>query len=303
MNNRILHVEIRDHSVIPAQAEVHVAVVPERRTPATEVRGRLMGPHCLYASTVEVAYPLRPLPRPGPGGPPERLTLRAIIPEASLWEPESPFLYRGPVELWQDGRRCDEATLTHGLRALALGPRGLRLNGRPLALHGRVLTACPDFQDALAWHRAGCNLLLAPVGEATAPLWDLADRVGFLVLGRLPDTTAGTLLLLAALGTHPCCLGWLAGPDTTLPAPLRTPALSGASRGPAAALPVGLELGEAPPGPLPPGFSFGAGTASAVKKRAGRADLALPLLLLGTEEEHATARVWAADLPLLGWAG
>jgi hypothetical protein len=41
MKNRILHVEVRDHSVIPAQAEVHIAVVPERRTPTTEVPGRL----------------------------------------------------------------------------------------------------------------------------------------------------------------------------------------------------------------------------------------------------------------------
>src|SRR4051794_3816870 len=105
MANRIREVQVHDRSVIPAEAEVWVRVVPERLTPATEVRGRLMGPRCAYASTVEVAYPLRPLGPPVGNGlravpaarggerPPCRwgnddapgLTLRVVIPEASLW--------------------------------------------------------------------------------------------------------------------------------------------------------------------------------------------------------------------------
>src|SRR5919201_1885533 len=140
MNNRIHQLEVRDRSTVPAEAEVWITVVPEQVTPATEVRGRLMGPRCPYASTVEVAYPLRPLPRPGATGP--GLVRRVLIPEASLWDPESPFLYQGPVELWQDGQRCDQVTVSHGLRTISLGPRGLRWNGRPLALRGREV-ACP----------------------------------------------------------------------------------------------------------------------------------------------------------------
>src|SRR5690349_5726458 len=119
MPNRVRHAEARDQALSPAQAEVHVLVTPEARTPATEVRGRLMGPSCPYSSTVEIAYALRPLPAEG-----EALVCRVIIPEPSLWEPESPFLYRGPVELWQDGACCDRVTLSHGLRNLSLGPRG-----------------------------------------------------------------------------------------------------------------------------------------------------------------------------------
>ena len=134
MSNRILHVELRDRSVIPAEAEVHVAVVPERLDTRTEARGRLMGPQCRYASTVEVAYHLRPLLVPT-GRP--AIGLRAVIPEANLWSPETPYLYYGPVELYQDGARCDVVTVRHGLRACSVGPRGLRVNGRLTPLLGR----------------------------------------------------------------------------------------------------------------------------------------------------------------------
>src|SRR4051812_29148320 len=123
MNNRLLRVEVRSHSLIPAEAEVRITAAPERLTAATELRGRLMGPRCPFAATVEVAYHLRPMASDVPG----TLAARVVIPEASLWEPESPFLYAGPVELWQDGVRCDRAEVLHGLRSVQLGARGLRV--------------------------------------------------------------------------------------------------------------------------------------------------------------------------------
>src|SRR5437868_42099 len=130
--NRIRRVEIRERLLDPTEPEVWVMVHPERMTPTTEVVGRLMGPRCRFADTVEVAYPLRPFARV-----PEGLTglpRRAVIPEASLWEPESPFLYQGPVELWEEGRPSDCLQLSLGLRTITLGPRGLRLNGRAVTL-------------------------------------------------------------------------------------------------------------------------------------------------------------------------
>jgi hypothetical protein len=272
MPNRIRHVEVRDQSLSPAQAEVHVLVTPEARTPATEARGRLMGPNCPYSSTVEVAYPLRPLPAEG-----EALACHVVIPEPSLWEPESPFLYRGPVELWQDGARCDRVTLSHGLRSLSLGPRGLRVNGRPLALRGRASDRLSD-DEALALRRAGCNLLVAPA--AAAPLWDTADRLGFLVLGRVSDAGEETLRRLAELERHPSCLGWLVPSGelrARLPAEWR----------------VGVEWdGRAA---LPPGLSFVVG-----KEAAGAG---LPLLVTGGDETYAHLSKQVGAPPLLGWLG
>lgn len=194
MTNRILNVSMEDRSLDPISAEVWVTVRLERLTPATEVRGKLMGPSCPYATTVEIAYPLTPLKRPEQQEP-GTIRCRAVIPEASLWDLQSPFLYSGPVELWQDGERTGLVTVRHGLRRIQLGPRGLRLNGKPLTLSGRPVERLTE-DEALTLRREGCNLLLA---RGAADVWDIADRFGFLVLGEQPHEG------------HPSCLGWLSG--------------------------------------------------------------------------------------------
>jgi hypothetical protein len=283
MSNRILHIAVRSHSTVPAGAEVRVTVVPERLTPATEVRGRLMGPTCRYAGTVEVAYHLRPFLAPAPvPGPGPAVTLRAIIPEASLWEPESPFLYQGPVELWQDGRRCQVVPVRHGLRSLGLGPRGLRVNGRLLPLRGRSVEGPVTEQDLEGWRQAGSNLLLAPVEESA--LWGLADRLGFLVLGRL-GAGEGAVQRAAHLTGHPSCLGWLVGPGEPVPAGL-----------PAGAL-VGAEVAEGTAPEVAPGAAFAVGPAPLLAQVA-RPRLAL--LAVGEGEEDALPQ---GGGPLLGWVG
>jgi hypothetical protein len=211
MSNRIQSVELRDRSVIPAEAEVLVTVTPQRLDSGTAARGRLMGPRCHFATTIEVAYHLRPLLVPT-GRP--ALTMRAIIPEASLWEPETPHLYSGPVELWQDGARCDVVEVRHGLRHLSLGPRGLRLNGRMMRLRGRSLDHL-DEAGAIGLRKAGYNLLVAPVSDESRAVWEVADRIGFLVLGRLQ--TGVSPERLRDLARLPSCLGWLAGEGVPVP--------------------------------------------------------------------------------------
>jgi hypothetical protein len=218
MDNRIRQIEVLDRSLIPAEAEVWIAATTEQLTPTTELRGRLMGPRCPYASTVEVAYPLRPLPPDRSASESSGLTMRVVIPEASLWEPESPFLYQGPIELWQDGRRCDRVTLSHGLRSFHLGEGGLRVNSRPLILRGRCVSECSD-ADALALRQSGCNLLVAPVAADTLSLWEQGDRFGFFVFGRVQDDSAQTRRHLQILSRHTSCLGWLVEEGTPLPSP------------------------------------------------------------------------------------
>src|SRR5262245_50368134 len=116
MENRIRTVRVLDARLDPVEAEVWVTVEPERLTSTTQVRGRLMGPRCPYSTTLEVAYPLREHSRQYESEGPPRLTLRAIIPEPGLWDPQSPFLYQGPLELWQCDQRCDQVQVRHGLR-------------------------------------------------------------------------------------------------------------------------------------------------------------------------------------------
>lgn len=208
MDNRIRQLEIRNGQLIPAQTEVWIRVIPEQLTPTTELRGRLMGPRCAYAETVEVAYPLRPPPREQIPAGRDALHARVIIPEACFWEPESPFLYQGPIELWQDDRRCEQLVVSHGLRAFRLGEDGFRLNFRPLKLRGQRIETLSN-EGALDLRRAGRNLLVVPVRPQTLPLWELADRLGFLILGQVQDGSEETLRSLHDLSRHPSCIGWL----------------------------------------------------------------------------------------------
>jgi hypothetical protein len=137
------------------------------------------------------------------------------------------------VELWQDGQRRQVAAVSHGLRRLTLTGRGLRVNGRPLTLRGlEVATAAtlarraseggegpalarrasvPDaWEDQLrAWRERAINLLVAPVTEEAAPLWALADRLGFLVLGRVTLGPEASRELAGRLAKHVSCFGWL----------------------------------------------------------------------------------------------
>jgi hypothetical protein len=257
MSNRILHLTLRDHALDPAAAEVHVQLTPEHVTPATELRGRLMGPRCRYANTIEVAYHLRPL-GPGAAPPPGALAARALIPEPSLWDPASPLLYYGPVELWQDGARADSARVSHGLRTLHLSRAGLRVNGRALTLRGRRVARLPPEEEALAWRAGGYNLLVAPA-DAGEDLWHLADSLGFLVLARPPAGRPAP-----PREQHASHLGWL------VPAG-QTPEVPPGSL-------VGVEWAGAAPDTPPQGAAF---VACPPELLPAAQTLGLPVLVLG----------------------
>src|SRR5262249_21007677 len=130
-----------------------------------------------------------------------RLILRGIIPEPSWWDPQTPFLYEGPVELLQDGQVCQEVQVRHGLRVARLGPRGVDLNGKPLQVVGIRRGKCTE-QQARLLHEKGYNTLL-PAAVEDESLWDTADRWGFLVIHHL--VTKDDWKVATSLSTHPCC--------------------------------------------------------------------------------------------------
>jgi hypothetical protein len=212
MENRICWLEVIDRLLTPAQAEIWVRATVDPVTPVMDLRGRLMGPRCPYADTVEVAYPLRPLARPEDAtGGRNTLVRRVVIPEPSFWEPESPFLYEGPMELWQDSERREVRVLRHGLCQVQLGTRGLLVNGRPLLLRGRRVDPSRYDSDLLALRRTGCNLLLAPMGQDFAELLERADRLGFFVVGVLNERTLEMVFLEGVdwVDVPPSFFGWV----------------------------------------------------------------------------------------------
>ena len=104
--NEVLTIHVEIVRMTPAVAEVILRADVEG-----ELRGRLMGPRCPHATTVEIAYPLKALP-----GREKNCSAKVIIPEPNFWEPDSPFVYGGPVELWQDGEKTNEQWVEVGLR-------------------------------------------------------------------------------------------------------------------------------------------------------------------------------------------
>jgi hypothetical protein len=243
-------IEVRNHILNPAEAEIWMMVQPIHPLAGGELRGRLVGPRCPYATTVEVAYPVRPLP--GQLAKAGDLTARVLIPEPSFWDPEAPFLYQGSVELWKDGKRCFEAEISHGLRVLQLDKGGLRCNSRGLTIRGvprRQLAA----EDALQLRREGYNTLLSPVSAETAQVWDAADRFGFLVLGRLPDMDTA-FRQAESLKFHASCLGWLLPGDALADGALPATELARLQSGNGQLL--GVELDRHPPSWLLQGIQF-----------------------------------------------
>lgn len=199
MQNRILDAYVATHHADPAGAELRAVVRPERLTPATMVKGRLMGPRSAYADTVEIAYPLRELART------DHFVLRVLIPEPNFWHPKSPLLYEGPLELWEGDERCEQITLRHGIRTVQLGERGLRVNGQPCILQGVCAEAFTE-ADVRRWHDEQINFVLTPAREETVEFLTIADRFGLFVLGRIYEPHQWPRWPLACQ-RHPSFLG------------------------------------------------------------------------------------------------
>jgi hypothetical protein len=106
---------------------------------------------------------------------------RIVIPEPAWWDPQSPFLYYGPAELWEEGKKVDQAHARFGLRHVQVGAADLKLNGRPLRLRAVRRETCTE-DEMRQLRESGINLLVIPAGQQTTGLLETADRIGMLVL-------------------------------------------------------------------------------------------------------------------------
>lgn len=214
MSNRIVDVVVVNHRLDPVETELHVHVKLDELTATAELKGRLIGPRSALASTIEIAYPLREIERAG------HIVLRVVIPEPGWWSPQTPFLYEGPLELWQDGALRERITIRHGIRTLQLSAKGLRFNGKPLTIRGKMARPGFNSDDAKALHDAGFNAIGITLGAADISPWEIADRAGLLVLGSAPDL-AIFHALRHDLVHHPSQLGWIFNRNDLPLAPLQ----------------------------------------------------------------------------------
>jgi hypothetical protein len=201
--------------VDPIRAEIEVSVAIESPPPDYQLRCRLVGPHCAFASTVEVGYALREKTRTAltahDGLTGVSVVFEAALPEPNYWDPQSPFLYHCFAELWQGTQRQAKSDVWYGLRRIDLGRQGLLINDQPVAFRGGQQS---DFTEdkAAAWRRQGLNLVVADVGASSPTVWDIASRTGFCVLGRFNSTEEKHLQIHERL-QDAGALGWIVPGD------------------------------------------------------------------------------------------
>lgn len=175
MINRVREIAIVHRRLDPTETLLHITVALDNVTPTTQIKGRLMGPRCVLSSTIEIAYALREVERG------DAITLAVVIPEPTWWDPESPFVYEGPLELWQDGQLCERVPLRHGIRWLQMTSRGLKLNGRPFFLRGKIAAPTCTEGDLQILRDEGFNAVLTTSAGAASDLRSIGDRWGLFV--------------------------------------------------------------------------------------------------------------------------
>jgi len=106
-------VEIRHHVLNPMEAELHVYFALTRPLEGAELRGRLHGPICPGTDTVQIAYPIKKMHHPKADG--HVVVGRIVIPEPSLWDPITPFVYRGFLEIWKGQGLLAKVRVEHQL--------------------------------------------------------------------------------------------------------------------------------------------------------------------------------------------
>ena len=74
------------------------------------------------------------------------VNVRIPCPDAELWTPEQPTLYRVAVILADDGGICHTREIPFGFRRIQLTSQGLRLNGVPMKLYGVHYRRCNPSQ-------------------------------------------------------------------------------------------------------------------------------------------------------------
>lgn len=135
------------------------------------------------------------------------ISLKSVVPEPSLWSPESPSLYTLVTTISVDGKVVDRKETPFGIRTVAFDlEKGFLLNGRPYLIkgtcnhqdHAGVGVALPDALQSFRIARLkemGSNAYRTSHNPPTPELLDGCDRLGMIVMdeNRLLGSDADNL--------------------------------------------------------------------------------------------------------------
>jgi beta-glucuronidase len=133
---------------------------------------------------------------PDPG---ENITVQwqGTVPNARMWSPENPVLYRLHVTVETSDGRSDEMEKRFGFRRLTAVPDGLMLNGRRVFLTGfnrhedsveaaMAFDAATTRRDLEQMKEGGCNFVRLCHYPHDPKELDLCDELGLMVMAEVP---------------------------------------------------------------------------------------------------------------------
>jgi beta-galactosidase/beta-glucuronidase len=146
------------------------------------------------------------------------------IPDAKLWTPENPNLYRLVAQLQDAAGYSAQIKSNFGLRKTEARGRHIYLNNTRVYLDGILYQpGVADYEQIQlhmhAMKKLGCNLVRIHIAGVDPRIYDLADKLGLLLWVEVPSPhrsspqsrenhQAELLRMLALMGTHPSIIIW-----------------------------------------------------------------------------------------------
>ena len=157
-----------------------------------------------------------------PGQKNQRLVLE--IPNAVLWSPEDPHLYRLNAELIDESGHTAEIETLFGLRKIEARGSKIYLNNQPIYLDGILYQPGIATYEEIKLHmkamkELGCNMVRIHIAGVDPRIYNLADRMGMLLWVEVPSPhqsspesrhnhMAELIRMLSLIETHPSVVIW-----------------------------------------------------------------------------------------------
>jgi hypothetical protein len=146
------------------------------------------------------------------------------VPDAKLWSPEDPHLYRLVAQLIDENGYCAEIEAQFGLRKIEARGRFVYLNNQQIYLDGILYQPGGATYEEMENHMygmkaLGCNLVRVHIAGVDPRIYNLADEIGLLLWVEVPSPHSSTTLsrenhraellrMLALLETNPSVVIW-----------------------------------------------------------------------------------------------
>jgi hypothetical protein len=146
------------------------------------------------------------------------------VPEAQLWSPETPNLYRLVAQLIDGDGYMAEIETHFGLRKIEARGCCIYLNNKPIYLDGILYQPGAATYEEIKKHmyamkELGCNLVRIHIAGVDPRIYNLADKIGMMLWVEVPSPHRSNafsrqnhreelLRMLSLIGTHPSVVIW-----------------------------------------------------------------------------------------------